>query len=164
MVSSGVIMGGVRFDLGDQVFTSGVSVVSPVLSAFSSDTFAAAAGSKTITVPNGEMWAVNFIMAILVTDTTVGNRNYRLEIKDASGNLMFYQTTGATVAASTTRRTLLINGSVRDSSAVDNTIVVPLPQELWLDSGWTIRLFDVAGIVASDKLDISYQVRRFKGA
>jgi len=149
-------------DNSAQSFTKGVSVVSPLISDFSSTTFAAA-GEKIVTVPNGELWCLNFIFTWLVTDATVGNRNYRLEVKDADGNIMFYMSTGANTTASSTRRTAFIAGSVRDSTAVDNQVVVPIPQELWLGAGWSFRVYDVGAVVAKDRLDVSYQAKRFKG-
>lgn len=156
-------MGGARFDHGNDVFTDGVTVVAPIISNFSSTTFSSAVGEKTVNIPNGELWCINFIFLWLVTDATVGNRNYRLEVKDSSGNIMFYQSTGANTTASSTRRTAFISGSVRDSTAVDNTVNVPIPQELWLEGGWSFRVYDVGAVAASDRLDVSYQAKRFKG-
>ena len=58
---------------------------------------------KTITVPAGEEWVVEWLWAELTTDATVGNRQLEVQILDDAADVIGEVATGIVQAASLTR-------------------------------------------------------------
>lgn len=150
-----------RFLNEGENFTEGVTVIAPIYTIFD-DT--ANSSDKTYTVPAGEMWKMCQAFATLVTTAAVGNRQIRFAVTDEIGNQIGYLAAGATQAASQTRAYGFMQGIYREASFIDNMIQVPIPIDLYLQAGSTIRFWDSAAIApAADDMTISMTVQRFKG-
>jgi hypothetical protein len=120
---------------------------------------------KTYTVPSGEMWKLSYANVKLVATATVGNRQVRMAVSNPGGVEIGYISAGAVQAASTTRSYGFMQGIYRETSFIDSMIQVPIPMDLYLPSGSTIRFYDSAAIdAAADDMTVSIGVQRFKGA
>ena len=120
--------------------------------------------NKSWTVPDGEMWKLNFAQINLSTSATVGNRQIEVHIIDADGNIVIGLTAGAVQAANTTRTYSYIQGIFRETAFIDNEIQCPLAVDAYIPAGYSIRFYDNKAISAeSDDMTVSFQVKRFKG-
>ena len=119
---------------------------------------------KTFTVPDGEMWRLLYANATFVTTATVGNRQIRMEVSDPSGSPMGYISSGAVQAASLTRHYGFMQGIYRETSFIDGMIQIPIPLDLYLPAGATIRFYDSAAVdAAADDLTIAFGYSIYKG-
>jgi hypothetical protein len=119
---------------------------------------------KTFTVPTGEMWRLLYANATLITTATVGNRQVRMEVSDPSGNPMGYISSGAVQAASLTRHYGFMQGIYRETSFIDGMIQIPIPVDLFLPAGATIRFYDSAAVdAAADDLTVAFGYAKYKG-
>ena len=132
----------------------------PVLS---SDT-AANDSDKTVTVPAGKEWDVQWVYAELATSGTPGNRTLAMYVLDASGNIIFRAGRSGSLAASTTWRAIWGSlGGVANPYAVQGPdgelSLLPFPQRLVLPAGFGLRIFDISAIdVAADDLTLRIMV------
>ncbi len=112
-----------------------------------------AAGAEwTITIPAGVRFRVRNIIATLVTDATVANRD--LTIVFTCGGVVVQAATGpANQAASTTRRYSAFPGSVRGPAASAPESILPIG-ELTMRSGDTIASV-TTGLVAGDNWGVA---------
>lgn len=151
-----------RFDFSsNNNFTEGVTSVAPIYSVFDST---ANDSDKSFTVPDGEMWELNWVNTVLVTTATVGNRQMEMRILDESGNVMVSLFAGAVQAASLTRDYHFIQGVYRETAFVANELQVPYGTDIWMPAGWSLNMRDQAAIDPSaDDMTVSFQVKRFKG-
>jgi hypothetical protein len=141
--------------------TQGVTVVAPIYGVFDSS---ANDSDKSFTVPDGEMWKLVFANVVLVTSAAVGNRQIRFSVADPNGNDVGYISAGAVQAASLTRSYGFMQGIYRETTFVDAMIQVPIPIDLYLPAGSSIRFYDSAAIAAAaDDMTISFLVQVFKG-
>ena len=149
-----------NFSSGDN-FTDGVTVVAPIYGVFD-DT--ANDSDKSFTVPAGEMWKLMYANAKLVTTATVGNRQLRFAVTDPNGNEVGYISAGAVQAASLTRSYGFLQGIYRETAFIDGMLQIPIPMDLYLPAGSTIRFYDSAAIAAAaDDMTVAFGVQRFKG-
>ena len=119
---------------------------------------------KSFVVPNNELWHINFVQATLTTSTTVGNRLLAFTVTNADSELMLTLTAAANQAASLTRRYTGLQGQFRETSFVNNEIHQPLPKDLYLKPGTTVRIFDTANIDSNDTMVIASQHKVYVGA
>ena len=99
---------------------------------------------KTLTVPAGKTWALQFLTALLVT-TGAGTRQMRIEIGDGT-NLLWFKNFGDTQPASSTYYYYAAAGLPDDSGEdADDRIRMEL-EAFILPAGYTVRIFDSAAI------------------
>lgn len=149
-----------RFVFGSN-YTEGVTHVAPISGVYDA---VANDSDKSWTVPDGEMWKIIYANVILVTTATVGNRQIRFSVSDADGNDVGYIPAGAVQAASLTRSYGFMQGIYRETAFIDSMIQVPIPTDLYLPSGYTVRFYDSAAIAAAaDDMTVSFGYQLFKG-
>lgn len=149
-----------NFSSGDN-FTEGVTSVAPIYGVFDST---ANDSDKSFTVPAGEMWKLMYANVKLVTSADVGNRQLRFAVTDPNGNEVGYISAGAVQAASLTRSYGFLQGIYRETAFIDGMIQIPIPIDLYLSAGSTIRFYDSAAIAAAaDDMTVAFGVQRFKG-
>lgn len=135
-----------RMDVGNGNFSECVNelpLVARLYDATANDS------DKTFTVPAGELWKINNAHVTLVTTATVGNRQIVIEVSDAGGALMGRISAGAVQAASLTRHYSIMQGTYRESAFVNADIQIPMPADLYVKSGCTIRVYDSAAVAAA---------------
>lgn len=150
-----------RLAIGDN-YIDATTELSPVETVFD-DT--ANDSDKSFVVPDGEMWKINFAYATLATTATVGNRQIVLRVLDENGNSIFDSHAGAVQAASLTLDYGFYQGIFRETTFVATEIQCPIPADLYMKAGYTLRMYDAAAIdAAADDLTVSFQYKRYKGA
>ena len=143
----------------DNNYTESVSVVNPVQQTFNDD---ANDSNKSFVVPNNEQWKLSNAHITLVSDATVGNRQIVLEILDTAAAVVFSSAAGAVQAASVTRIYDYMQGITKETAFVGTVIQVPIPFNLYVLSGYTLRVRDSAAIsAAGDDLTVAFQVEKF---
>ncbi len=149
-----------NFSSGDN-FTEGVTSVAPIYSVFDNT---ANGSDKSFTVPAGEMWKIMYANVKLVTSATAGARQLRLTMTDPSGNEVGYISAGAVQNSSLVYNYGFFQGINRETSFIDNMIQVPIPIDLYLPAGSTIRFHDSAAVdPAADYMVVSFGAQLFKG-
>ena len=119
---------------------------------------------KTIVVPEGEVWKLDWLHAILVSTATVGNRQMLLGLYDQADVLQADWHAGTTQAASLTRHYMFQPGVYRETAFVNNEIQIAIPEKLIIPSKWYLRVYDSAAIAAAaDDLTIAYQFTKIIG-
>ena len=99
---------------------------------------------KTLTVPAGKTWVLQFLSALFVT-TGAGTRQMRVEIGDGT-NLLWFKEFGATHGAGLTRN-YYAAPDLPDDVAFDGDGRIRMQLEAHvLPAGYTIRIFDSAAI------------------
>ena len=148
-----------NFSAGDN-FTEGVTSVAPIYGVFDA---VANDSDKSFTVPVGEMWKVMYANVKIVSSADVGNRQLRFAVIDPNGNDVGYISAGATQAASLTRSYGFLQGIYRETAFIDGVLQIPIPMDLYLPAGSTIRFYDSAAIAAAaDDMTVAFGVQRFK--
>lgn len=117
---------------------------------------------KSWTVPAGEYWKILSLRAVLISTATAGNRQMCIEITDGT-NVILRIIPGGNQAASLTRNYNFAIGMAHLTAFIDTThITSPLPSELILLPGYTIRVYDKAAVdAAADDLSIYMMVSKF---
>lgn len=101
--------------------------------------------SKTLTVPAGKVWVLQFLSVKLITTATGGNRQMRVEIGDGT-DLWWFKDFGAVQAASLTRYYYAASDHPDDTSFdADDRIRMQLEAHI-LPPGWTVKVWDSAAI------------------
>lgn len=114
---------------------------------------------KPIVVPAGRRYKLLYGMVTLVSTAVVGNRQMALEIIDDSANVVFRSLAGAVQTASLTREYHFAPNPVREAAFVAGQIMVPIPPDLIILPGWTLRLYDSAAIdAAADDMTVSMTI------
>jgi hypothetical protein len=113
---------------------------------------------KSWVVPSKRTWKINWLHVILVTTATAGNRQVTVEIQDADSNVLMHLVAGTVQAASLTRHYGYLQGIYRETSFVGDELQVPIPQDLYLAPGYTLRVYDSAAVdAAADDMTVSFQ-------
>ncbi len=86
------------------------------------------------------------LRAALTTDATVGNRFAAVQIKDASGNILFAVSNGTATPASTTVTVTGYVGATQSNSA--STFTAPLPGTVSIPVGGTVTILGQQGATA----------------
>lgn len=119
---------------------------------------------KTVVVPAGELWQLDWMHVTLVSDATVGTRQIILELYDNANVLQADWHAGATQAASLTRHYMFQPGLLRETAFVNGEILVATPMTLAIPSTWYLRVRDSAAIAAAaDDMTVAYQVTKLRG-
>lgn len=150
-----------RFEHANGNYSDACTPVAPLIVRFDN---AADDSNKSYAVPAGEMWKLTQAFVTLVTSATVGNRQIRFSVVDPDGNQIGYISSGAVQAASTTRGYGFMQGIYRETTFIDGMIQIPIPVDLYLVAGSSIRFWDSAAVdAAADDLTVSFTVQRYKG-
>ena len=152
-----------RFKIGpdSENYTEGITVISPITGGYDA---ALNDSDKSYTVPNGETWKLIYAFVTLTTTAGAGNRQMRFSVTDASGNEVGYISAGAVQSPGSTNSYGFMQGIYRETSFVDNMIQVPIPIDLYLPAGYSMRFYDSNAVApAADDMIVSYSVERFKG-
>ena len=142
-----------RDDSGNYV--DAVMIVPPVVSVRDSD---ASDSNKSWTVPANELWKITRACVGLVTSATVGNRVFTLQEEDADGNVLQKLVSGNVQAASATVSYCCLQGIFRETSVVNGSIQVPIPEDFFIPGGHVVRVWDSAAIDANhDDMIVNFQ-------
>lgn len=134
---------------------------SPVPSA----TITTITGTNTVTLPSSTVpRQLIFAQATYTTSATVGNRYLRLGLYNGAGTLIGDWTTSAAMTASGTYLVDFLGGTFRESAFDTNkTIQTPFPAGLVIPAGYTLKVFDLAGVSATDAETVSFQTTQGAG-
>jgi len=95
---------------------------------------------------------------ILSTDATVASRRVIVQVLDASSNLIFDAHSGTTVSASTAdQHHAFMQGIYRETSFIGSSLQVPIPIDMALLPGWTLRV-NIENGQAGDSYDVEFVV------
>lgn len=145
--------------LGNNAWAQGVVMVPPIESIFDS---VANDSDKSWVVPDNELWLLNWAHAILISTATVGNRELCINVLDELGNLLIDIPSSAVQAASLTNHYAFYQGIFRETAFAANAIQVPIPKDLYLRAGYTLRVYDRAAIApAADDMTVSFQIQKY---
>ena|SRR3990172_884194 len=104
---------------------------------------------KTLTVPAGKEWRLQFLRIGLVTTATVGTRNIRVTIKDDGGNTLWQRDFPATQAASLTR-TYLLAADMPNDAGFDSAGIIRMEQSAFvLPAAYAIQVLDFNAVDAA---------------
>lgn len=118
-------------------------------------TSAAGDANTDFVIPAYGKYKVLYGHVALTTDATVANRRVIFRILDDTGTpvKIFDSHAGAVVTASSTdQHHELMQGIYRETAFLGNALQIPIPQDCFLDEGWTLRILVEAG-VAGDSYD-----------
>lgn len=116
---------------------------------------------KTITVPDKEVWQLFGVWVQLATTATGGNRQLVLEISDENDVEVFAVPAGAVIADNATVKVMFGPELPHLTSAIANTLTVPIPLAMLIPQGWKIRVYDSADIDAAAD-DLKVRVLHYK--
>lgn len=133
-------------------------VETPQLITFFDDSLGAV---KQVQVPGNEIWKLNYLFIRLSCTATVGFRRLLIEVEDANGNLIERIRVRAEQAASSDRDYRFISNIVSETSFQSDKIYTAIPGDVYLDSGYTLKLSDENVIdAAADQMIIAFQASR----
>lgn len=119
--------------------------------------------NKTFTVPTGYIYEILYGQIIMVTDGTVGNRQMVIQILDDADVEVATIRAGAVQAASTTRYYEFVQGVPRETSFIDDSINVAIPDEFIALPGYDIVIKDIDAIAATtDDMTVQLMVRKVR--
>jgi len=115
---------------------------------------------KTMTVPSGHTYIIKFGNVTLKTTASAGDRRLRIEIKDAAGNVIWAAMNAAAMVASKTYELMFSSNAYKAYEGIYTYYsTMPIPSELVLKEGYTMRIWDSETIdVAADDMVISFMV------
>jgi len=116
-----------------------------------------AAGNTNVdfVVPYDKVWRPLYGHVVLTTNATAGTRRVIVTILDESSNILLDIHSDATQGATATYHHDFMIGQLRDSTAIDNTILFPVPHDCYLQEGWTWRI-SVQNGLAADTIDANF--------
>lgn len=111
--------------------------------------------SKSWTVPDGEIWTIDHVYAILTSTATAGNRQMVIKITDGT-NQVGIVSAGAVQAATNTYAYDFFVGAPTEGTVVNNSLKVSMPL-LTLLPGYVITVEDDAEVAAAaDDLTVAF--------
>lgn len=148
-----------RQTLREGNYSDSVAVVPPIGVSMDTD---ANDSDKSIVVPGNEQWRLTSVYVSLTTTATVGNRQLVLEVLDASSNVVFSMAAGVVQAASVTRGYAFMPGVARETAFVANSLVVPMPSDLWLKPGYSLHVYDSTAVATTtDDMTVAAQYEKY---
>lgn len=119
--------------------------------------------NKTFTVPTGYIYEILYGQITMVTSGTAGNRQMVIQILDDEDVEVATIRAGAVQAASTTRYYEFVQGVPRETSFVDDSINVAIPDEFIALPGYDIVIKDIDAIAATtDDMTVQLMVRKVR--
>jgi hypothetical protein len=114
----------------------------------------------TNTVTISQFGEDTYILSVAVSFTssaTVGNRQLILQVLDSASNVLSTYSAGAVQAASLTNRYNFMPCGAREAAFVNSEINIPIPFDLIVPSGGSIKISDQANIAAGvDTMVVNY--------
>lgn len=113
---------------------------------------AATAGNANMdfVVPSNEQVELLYAHVILTTDANAANRYVEVSVLDENSvEIIDIHSGGAVPASQTNQHHTLMQGVYRETSFINNSIQVPIPADLVVAEGWTVR-FSISNGVAGD--------------
>ncbi len=118
---------------------------------------------KSITVGTGISYKLISGSVQFTSTATAGNRQLELRVKDELGNVVFKVAAPSVQAASLTYNYSFGSG-IPASTVVALTVMMPIPEDMILLSGWSIQIIDSAAIAAAaDDMNMFFLVERIHG-
>ena len=118
--------------------------------------------TKSYTVPDNEVWRINWADIVYTSSATVGNRVVDMSV-ELNGSVILRTAAGAAQTASTTVHNQFFAGLVRVATSNTNDIPVSLPHECWIPAGATLKFYDRANISSTDSMLVNVCVSKYKG-
>ncbi len=116
---------------------------------------------KQVSVPGNEIWKINYLLVRFSCTATIGARRLLIEIEDADGNVIERIRVRAEQTASQDRDYRFMPGIVSETSFHTEKIYTAIPGDVYLDSGYTVKLSDENVIdAAGDRMTVSFQASR----
>ena len=114
---------------------------------------------KTLTVPADTAWKILWVWVELNTSATAGNRQLRVDFRDASDDIMLHVQAGMTQPASSGRAYLFAPCVPASIALVATQLYIPYPPDVWLTAGQDVRVLDGATIApAADDMVVQMMV------
>ena len=104
---------------------------------------------KSLTIESGRDNRILYGVVHFTSTADAGNRQLEFRVKDGAGAEMYVISGGAVQVASKVYDYLLTPGGIRETTIVNNELVVPLPIDTVLLSGWSLQVIDSAVIQAA---------------
>jgi hypothetical protein len=98
---------------------------------------------------------LNSVCAQYTSNATVGNRQLVLQVLDSSSNVMYQFSAGIVQAASLVRFYNFMAGVAREAAFVNGELMVPIPFDIIIPQGGSVKVFDSAAIAAGDSMVVS---------
>ena len=131
--------------------------IQPIIEDYFDDT--ANDSNKSWTVPDGEQWRLLRAHVIYVSSSDAGDRQMVIQVDDDSGNLLGHLVAGSVQAASLSRHYTFLQGIYRETTFVNAELQVPIPQDLYLQSGYVLTFKDDAAIAAAaDDMTVAFSI------
>jgi len=102
-----------------------------------------------LTVSAQKVVELQMVHIVFTSTATAGNRQINITVRDKNDTLVADFHAGAVQAASLTRHYIAAQGVYRETSFVDGSIHMPIPQNLMLLPGWDLRVYDSAAVDAA---------------
>lgn len=119
--------------------------------------------NKTFTVPTGFIYEILFGQVTMVTSGTAGNRQMVIQILDDDDVEVATIRAGAVQAASTTRYYNFVQGVPRETSFIDDSINIAIPDEFIALPGYDVVIKDIDAIdAAADDMTVQLMVRKVR--
>jgi hypothetical protein len=147
-----------RQNLGGDNFSESVTETPNIQSVFNAT---ANDSDKIFVVPDNETWKINHANVILATTATVGNRALHMDMYDADGNEIVSIAAGVVQAASLVVSYSFLQGIFRETATVNGNLQVPIPQDMYLTGGMSLRFYDASAIAAAaDDMTVAFQYKK----
>jgi hypothetical protein len=119
--------------------------------------------NKSFEVPVGYIYEILYGQVTLVTSATAGNRQMVIQILDDDDVEVATIRAGAVQAASTTRYYEFVQGVPRETSFIDESINVAIPDEFIALPEYTVVIKDTDAIdAAADDMTVKLMVRKVR--
>ena len=120
---------------------------------------------KTFTVPAKKIWRPLHLYAVLIATATVGNRQIKIDVRDDADVVIYSESGGIQAESLTHTYRFNFGGAPRERAVASGTLQFIEMPEMWLPSGFDIRIFDSISVdLAADDLDLQMMVMEYEQA
>lgn len=149
-----------RQEVNENNFSESVAIVPPIENYYDG---AANDSDKSWTVPNNELWKLCHACIEYEASATIGNRIITLEVRDENSNIIKEIQAGAVQFETTTVRYCFLQGICRETLVTKGALQVPIPADMYITGGSTLRLYDSASVAATaDDMTVAFQIEKYK--
>ncbi len=129
-------------------------------------TVSVVSGTNTVTLASSTYSRqLLFASATYTTSSTIGNRYLYLAMYNGSGTKVAYWLTSAAMTASGTYTVEFVPGTYRETAFdTNNSIQTPFPAGLVIPAGYSLKVFDNAGISTSDSESVTFETTQGGGS
>jgi len=111
---------------------------------------------KTWTIPSGKKWKILYGCVRYASTATVGNRLLRVEIKDASGNMVWDASAVNAQTASSTEDYSLGTGITRPTEDHGSYHFIPLPADCTILEDFVLEISDQNNVDSNDDMVVQF--------